>query len=326
MPKTVEDKGGLKYYSSTSYIYEPKNTIDVMLFGNSDLYSGFSPIELYKDTGIVSFNCGKSQQTLSNIYKQLKESINLQKLKLVILEADCIFYDKKQFAGNNYDAILLRAPIKYHSRWKELTLKDFYTIPTMQNRVNYMKGYFFENDISGYKVSENYMKDYDSKPKEINPKAKKYLLKSIDICKENNIPFLIMGIPTPNTWSLACNKGLNKFVENYNATQTDYKINFVDLNLNPENLQFDFDSYFKDNGNHCNYMGAKAVTKFMGNYLKENYSFLKDKRNENISNWKESVKLYDKYIKKHYKNNKAEKSDKTNGKPQTSSTQPNSEQ
>ena len=302
MPKTVEDKGGLKYYSTTSYIYEPKNSIDVMMFGNSDLYNGFSPIELYKETGIISFNCGKSQQTVPVIYEQLKKTLTLQQPKLVILEADCIFYDKKEFAGNNYNAILLRAPVKYHVRWKDLTLKDFYTVPTMKNRTNYLKGFVFDGRISGYKVSENYMKDFDAEPKEIKENAKKYLIKCVDLCKENNIPFLIMGIPSPNTWSMACNKGLNKFVNEYNENQLDYKINCIDMNLKPEKLVFNFDTYFKDNGNHCNYMGAKAVTSFMGNYLKENYPFLKDRRNDNVSNWNKSVKMYDNYIAKHHIN------------------------
>lgn len=297
MPKDTEDMGGEKYYAATSYKDEPQNSLEIMLYGNSDLYNGFSPIELYKEKGFTSFACGMSRQTVTAIRQQIETSIKLQNLKLIVLDADCFFTDNDKNLGSiQYENIIFQAPIKYHTRWKELELKDFFSLPTMKNKVNYMKGYICKNYNSNYKLPDTYMSDISAKPAKLQASVEKELNKINELCIKNDIKLMIMTIPTPITWTYAKHYCIENFVNKLNTINPNHEIKFLDMNTKPTDFNFDFNNHFADNGNHCNYEGAKIVTKYVGDYIASNYN-LEDKRiYENYFNWKESVKLYDKRI------------------------------
>ena len=47
-PKDNTKEAGIVNPSAHGFYSEPKNTIDVAVIGNSDAYSGFSPMELWK--------------------------------------------------------------------------------------------------------------------------------------------------------------------------------------------------------------------------------------------------------------------------------------
>ena len=54
---------------------EKKNTIDVVFLGDSECYSTFIPLKIWKDHGITSYVCGTSDQVLSFSYELLIKSV-----------------------------------------------------------------------------------------------------------------------------------------------------------------------------------------------------------------------------------------------------------
>lgn len=132
------------------YYLEEKNTIDVLAVGASDVGRGFSPITLWNDYGITSYNLGTSNQTMALAYYVIKEAIQYQDIKTVILDMDAAFVEKNapegeyrklfdniKFGKNKLEALeepdlemdnklsYIFPLIRFHSRWGELEDNDF---------------------------------------------------------------------------------------------------------------------------------------------------------------------------------------------------------
>jgi hypothetical protein len=81
-------------YITKAYRGEKKDSIDVLLIGNSDLYRGFTPIDCWKNYGISSCVSGKPWQNPRGAYNILRDALRYQKPRVVILETD-MFYSEK---------------------------------------------------------------------------------------------------------------------------------------------------------------------------------------------------------------------------------------
>ena len=99
MPKDENDLGGSRYYGYVNFKYERKNTLDAIFCGDSNAYCGFSPLELYKQTGITSYTRAGSQESITNVETILKETLKYQKPELVVLDVDCLFQPNIFFSG-----------------------------------------------------------------------------------------------------------------------------------------------------------------------------------------------------------------------------------
>lgn len=294
MPKTLTDAGGGKYYGAVSYKYEPKNTLGVMFYGNSDVYNGISPMEIYRKTGITSYGCGAAKQTLGAIYKQLKFSLKTQRPKVVVIDADCFYQPNPKFGGTEmYDYAFLAAPFLYHSRWKELKPRDFVTFPTMRNKENYMKGYQYSGNVYDYKLRDGYMSDLSAAPKPLKKSVLKDFRKIHSLCRKNGIALSLITIPSPVSWDNAKSNGIKKLVTDYNKKFADFEVGFYDMNLKLDG--FDYSKCFRDRGNHCNYYGAMVVTSAVGQYLIDNYPALINPPER--KSWQKLLEKYDDFIK-----------------------------
>ena len=72
---------------------EKKNTIDLIVVGDSESFTAFSPYRLWEKQRITSYVCGQSAQHTAEAYYLLKQALRLQHPKLVILETDELFAD-----------------------------------------------------------------------------------------------------------------------------------------------------------------------------------------------------------------------------------------
>lgn len=64
----------------------PRNSIEFLTLGSSHIAYGFSPLMLYKETGITSYNLGTFGQAVDVSYFLLKEALKYQKPKNVFLD------------------------------------------------------------------------------------------------------------------------------------------------------------------------------------------------------------------------------------------------
>ena len=91
IPKNNSEKAGMNNIQAMTILGEKSNTIDVIMYGDSESIASTIPIYLWQDYGFTSFICGTSGQTLPDTCRIAFDTLKNQKPKIVILEADTIY-------------------------------------------------------------------------------------------------------------------------------------------------------------------------------------------------------------------------------------------
>ncbi len=288
MPKDTGDLGGAKYYSTQAYKKEQKNSIDLLFFGNSDVYAGVSPILMYQNSGISSFVCASPKETGYSLVNYVKANLKRQNPKLVVLDADCFYYKNDHYHGFNVQSkVMAIAPFFYHARWKELTISDFFTLPTA--KADPLKGYLPNAGTSNYKHKDSFMQNPNAQPLEVEKSVVKCLKTIQELCKSENAQLMFMCLPTPFSWNNSKSNGVKLLAGSMGVP-------FLDLNDPSCGLELDFNHSFKDSGNHLNIQGAEVATRFLENYITSHYSLADHRGEEKYKSWDEIAKNYDYYV------------------------------
>lgn len=288
-PKNIKDSGGQLYYRGMGFLAEPENSLDVMVYGNSDVYSGFSPAVLFDKFGFTAYGSGRPKQNMNNVNKLLQQTLRKQQPKLAVLETDC-FYSK---SGVQMDTSnILFAPFVYHSRWKELKSRDFHDLPSRTETVDLNKGYVPSKIVCEAKYKKDYMGSPNAKPKAIPKENEKHIRSFIEKCKQENIPLLLVELPSPSSWNYAKHNAVKELAKQYD-------VEFIDMNIPTDEFCVDLKKDFRDNGNHMNTFGAAKSTEYIGQHIKEKYShIITDKRGDkNYEAWDDVVEYYNRHTK-----------------------------
>ena len=260
-PKDSTDSGSSLYFQGMGFMAEPKNSLDVIMYGNSDVYSGFNPVVLKEKYGYSSYSSGKANQNVGNINTLLKETLKNQSPKLVILETDC-FYAKKKVDLDKLNG--LASPFVYHSRWKEIKPRDFYQIPSRKKNPDKIKGFFVSKKVQETKIKSSYMGSEYSVPKPIPQENVREIEKFLKICRENSITVLFVELPSPSSWTYAKHNAVDELAKKHN-------IKFIDMNIPTDEYKVDMKKDFRDNGNHLNVYGAQKATEHLGKFIDDSY-------------------------------------------------------
>ena len=74
--------------------YNQQEGVDqVLFFGTSHSEFGVSPMEIYEDSGIVSYNLSTSSQPIEVTYHLLKSALETQAPNVVMLDVSSLFFD-----------------------------------------------------------------------------------------------------------------------------------------------------------------------------------------------------------------------------------------
>lgn len=259
---------------------EQKNTIDVLILGDSLSYTAFSPMQMWNEWGIPAFVGGQSGQTIQESYYMLKRAFENQKPRLVLLETNGIFQAQTGTSGLTMTLAAMGSyyfPVfTYHDIWKSLLTGKEYP------EENY-KGFQFRDVIDPYRGG-TYMKE--TKEKEmISGTAEKYLKKIQNLCQKNQAKLVLVSTPSPCNYNYKKHNALEEYAKQKGLA-------YEDLNLKIEELGIDWEKDSLDGGDHLNLSGACKVTEFMGKYLHENFQ-LPDRRKESAyAAWVEEGKKY----------------------------------
>ncbi len=293
-------KGGTAYRNTLnktySFYYEPDNTVQLLGIGNSDLYSGFVPTELFEQYGITSQMTGSPHQTPLLSYYYLKEILRYQSPEVVMIEVDMLYDDipeNTQPEQNKLDALFHYAepaefeaviadklPVfTFHDRWKSIINRD------TQMRTPNSHGYKY------YTAS----KEVDAKPymfasderETVNAVRLRQFDKLVSLARSGGAEVFFIEMPTVTSWNYARHNAAADLAEHYGVP-------FIDLNLCIEDMQLDLQSSFRDKGNHLNYAGACTVTRYLGDYISKTYSPEDRRTNPDYQFWKDSIKEFEK--------------------------------
>jgi hypothetical protein len=295
----------MKKYSDNRYqeLYSQEQEFEVLFLGTSHMLNAVSPMEMWKDYGIVSYNIASPSSRIATSYWLLKNALQYTTPKLIVV--DCAFLVDEKISPNlgalhmAIDSIpfgkfkiqavcdlvsdwkerleMLIPFSVYHSRWDELEKNDFF-----YEYVPGKMGYVAEMGNQSVDLSE--MKYQDDI--EIDNVSTVYLKKIIEECKDQNIEVLLTYIPEQNS-SVEENSYIKKLSE-------EYAIHFLGHNelakvLNPET---DF-----ANGDHLNPSGAGKMSHYLGGYIVENYAITDYRNDAAYDIWEQYYYDYLEYVK-----------------------------
>ncbi|MDO5411387.1 MAG: hypothetical protein Q4F21_13240 [Lachnospiraceae bacterium] len=276
----------LLHSDSHGILAEPKDSIDVVAIGNSNVRSGITPLNWWNEYGFTGYTWGEASQRIYNSRFYLQEIFKKQSPKLVLLEASCFFRDSS--LAEELDSIV-RANISnyfpvimYHHNLMKLTSFDPEIFHSPARSLP--KGYRFSNKHKASKDSKSYMSKRTLKENThtLHPLVKQEILKIRQLCEDNNAQLLILTLPSTGDWNLKYHKLVNQFC-------TENKLDFLDMNKRKilHSMHFSWKYYTRDRGIHLNYEGASTATSYLGNYLTENYQLPDHRNDKNYQQWNE---------------------------------------
>lgn len=277
------------YYGIVKFYDEKPNSLDVLFIGDSNFYRGIMPTVIWKETGITSYVIASPSQTTWVAYYQLKQALEYQKPKLVILEANQI-YEKVKVRQERMvryvnsmkaDSIRMDAAtdpsFQLTDEYQFQVLQDimngqlaeFKRVMTNEEKtteeaINY-KGFILNVKKVPYTGNTNFM-DTNRVGYGIDYDYVSYFDDFIQLCWDNDIEVLLVKGPDATEWS---NEGHNITQDFADAEG----VPFFDFNTDLRDVTIDWENDTYDGGTHLNVFGAEKVSKDFAHYLKENYVF-----------------------------------------------------
>lgn len=188
-----------------------ENSIDMVFVGSSHQFCSISPEILYDEYGIESFMLATSAQTVPMSYYATMEAIELQKPEMIVFEVSYLandfrtvtdemshcFFDGMPECEAKYlgieDLIEEEKRINfyvllgtYHSRWKELTEKDF-----AMTQFTTRGGVYYDNVVYNPPIQIISETETEMIPTEME----KYLDKMVELCKKNDVELVLYAAP-----------------------------------------------------------------------------------------------------------------------------------
>ncbi len=262
---------------------EPEQTLDVLFFGHSGLYSAISPMELYKEYGFTSYDCAQALQLPWESARWLKALLKVQSPEVVVIEVDHLFYDQKMTVAKNsaqnifYDVFPV---FRNHANWKS-------RLGGGKKARSVTKGYFYNTSVRPYTGNKKLQKT--DQVYKIGKRHRKALEEMRTLCAERGIRLMLLEVPSVVLWDYSRYNAVRAYAE-------EYGLEFVDLNQCLDELQFDWKKDTRDKGDHMNYTGAKKVSGYVGKVLKERYSLPDRREDPAYGFWKEDLAGYEKKV------------------------------
>ena len=302
---------------------QDKNTIDVLYVGDSNVYTGVSPLEIYGNIGITGFSASTPGQDAIGSYYVANEFFKKQSPKVVMLDTGEFFTTKEFFTelstrseidymNFSFDKIklineeymdfsmkeklsFLFPVIRFHDRYQRLTEFDIRKL-VQKTEISY-KGYLYDIKTNKYenKGKNNYQKyrEYQKNNKEINIDntnfhIENYVKEKIDelksLCNQNNCELVLMTMPTTDE------KAIEKY-EIFKEFANEQDLKYINFNFEiDEPINWETDT--QDKGDHLNIKGAEKVGRYISKYLSENFEIENKKDKPEYKKWNESLQAY----------------------------------
>lgn len=296
-----------------------KVNIDVIIYGSSHAYTAYNPLIINDICKTISYNLGSDGLKISLTDLVLNESLKYTRPKLIVLEvyppslqpvtgdADKGYHLRAMDFASNFSLLKFKKTIniydlneylgvyfpliRNHSNWNTF---DYFNL-NKRKMLDFEKNFFYGGFLGSLNImnetDKKILADFKSKPKILeasNPwlkeDSKKYIKDFVELAKESGAKVLIISSPDPR----ARVQFNYYFYQEIKDLSTSLDVSFLNLNDYYEEMKIELDD-FKDNS-HLNTSGSIKATKFLAEYIKENYK-LADRSSEMI--WKEESQKYD---------------------------------
>ena len=279
------------------YAQEP-GTVDVLLLGNSHMGVHVDTATLWQEYGISAFALWGGVQPMWNSYHFLVEALKTQTPKAVVLEIGGLSYDwayadeatqLKNVAGmrpsrNKWEAVKATAPQDrwaalmlglplYHQRYGEVTQEDFNYFPWSEGLVN-EKGSFALYGHGNFDLGDP---EAITEVAEISEKSLDYFERIISLCREEEIPLILVKTPTVDLkrYQPYCNA-----VEQIAAQEG---LAFYNFNEMGEETGITGEDFYFDT--HLNLAGARKLSRSLAEILLDTVTLTDHRGDSAYASW-----------------------------------------
>lgn len=294
--------------SMLSQYYRESGGHDVIFVGDCEVYANFSPMELYREKGITAYIRGSSQQLIWQSYYVLKETLEYETPKAVVLNVNSMRYgepvseafhrltiDKMRWSDEKIGIILASMTeeenflsyvfpiLRYHSRFDELTSEDLkYLFRTKDNTWN---GFLMNKEINALEElpTKRLLADYS-----FSSVCYEYLDKIRQLCVDAGAELILIKAPSVYPYWY---DEYDAQIENYAEEHGLSFYNFLDY-VEEIGIDYTVDTY--DQGLHMNLTGATKLSRFFAGILAEEHGIPDHRQNTDLAEiYNEKLRLYD---------------------------------
>jgi len=235
---------------------EKEGPFDVAVFGSSHAYRGYDPRIFQENMSKKMFNFGSSAQSVPNSYHYLKNECEKNEYELVVLDLLVTIFENRDLESsiiltrNVADDDLAMNILKEEKDIRLLNIylarhlikeDDFY-----YKNPDYIEyGFVSKTDSMKAPKEERAYKEFDP-----SKRAVKRFKSILQLCKDENIPLVLVNQPRPKETNRQKNQEFIDFVKEANE---DYGFPFLDYSLDHD-LKTDYNFY--DLG-HMNQTGVE---------------------------------------------------------------------
>lgn len=280
---------------------QPENSIDVLCVGSSRIYCNIAPDVLWREYGISAYNLATSAQPLNLTYYAIKEALKTQNPKVVVIDVSVVLPKDQpndqletmnlqtgmKYSVNQMEALtdhadkdhfmeyLLRFPC-FHNNYSDLTKKSFENTK------------YFQFPITGAAGFKGYINDdFDYHP-EVFPTELAYtedpdaeeryaaLEKINNLCVENGTQLLMILTPSVNYMEF---EAAQRFAADYQVPYINFMTLLNEIGINGEGDMVD--------EVHCNYYGASKVSRYLAQYVMNNFGVVSHAGEAGYESWDE---------------------------------------
>ncbi len=299
---------------TTMQNYYLQDNVDVLLLGNSRIGLNIDGEVLWNEYGLNSYNLWGSVAPMWNSYYYLKEAIDVNKPKIVVLETNSITFADFDYRDEYFqivNTIAIRNPINRFeatmvSCENDKVIDFMLKLPLFHERVFELK----ENDFNHYYWTDNlavdkgfhtnYLEQINKQDSGIDvvnyyaiPEKELYYLEGIiDICENNDIPLIFIKSQIPE------NAIQQPFFNTLSLIAEENDIPFINFNFLNDELDFSITDF---GDGHLNTKGARKNSEYLGQYIVDNYP---DLVGNNDNSWNiTAADIQDSYIQRITDNN-----------------------
>ena len=302
-----------------NFFREDKKSIDVVIIGASDVYTGFYPGVAYEKFGFTSYPLCVDGKTDALWTAQIREAIKEQDPKLILVDIGGALYEDevRLFDDGIFRSFVDNTPLSVSKimMLSETELKDDFTsycFPLIKYRSDFSnaaeahKQKVFFNDLKLSKLKgigtittiDKNQSSYEKTTEKIklNKNSEKFLISFLDYCSKNKIKNVVF-VRFPEKYVSAesldiirrCNTA-KEIISGYGYDVIDFTDIFDQVGLDREN-----DFY---NEEHMNVYGAVKFTEYLCRIISERYGIKPSELTvEQKENWNETVKYTNAFIK-----------------------------
>ena len=282
-PKNNQQAFGMNYEVANGVLGERNESIDVLFTGDSEAFSSFSPLQMWKERGFTSYVCAIPSQQLPYGNTLLHRATRNQSPRVVVIETNTVY---APFTVNDalFRVLQDALPVfEFHDRWKTLNAGDL-SLGISTTWSDDLKGFRINRDVKAADAS-GYMAP-DDRAQEIPGLNKAYLESMIGYCRSIGAEPVLVSTPSAVNWNMARHNGIQAF-----ASQM--AVSYIDLNTGPTKIDIDWERETHDGGDHLNLSGAQKVSAYIGEHLATLYDLPDHRDDRAFDSWDDCLKRYE---------------------------------